>query len=288
SLPSKESLRCLCRCPDRNCEDPAADPRLSRHRHRGGPLRRLAEPLEARLDRGPSVRGRVAHPTHSRDRVVSEPTTAANRSFRLAAPRLVRRGRGGGRADRLLLRARADDRFELRAALEQRGLVHDPLRIRVPRGARPSQRRAPGGPVRHLARLAPPRRERGRHVLRPVLLCLPDDRGDADGSDPADIGPVGHLGRLLLLPERDPQRSSGRRRGPDGRVPRGLLPLSRANGDAGRRRNVETRSLGWSGFAVTPTTPEEAPFARLADLTPKLEATTKRLEKRALLAAFLR
>ncbi|TLZ93094.1 MAG: ATP-dependent DNA ligase, partial [Methanobacteriota archaeon] len=102
------------------------------------------------------------------------------------------------------------------------------------------------------------------------------------------MGPVGHLGRLLLLPERDPQRSSGRRRGPDGRVPRGLLPLSRANGDAGRRRNVETRSLGWSGFAVTPTTPEETPFARLADLTTKLEATTKRLEKRALLAAFLR
>ena len=39
---------------------------------------------------------------------------------------------------------------------------------------------------------------------------------------------------------------------------------------------------------MTPTTPEETPFARLADLTTKLEATTKRLEKRALLAAFLR
>src|SRR5207248_113209 len=70
--------------------------------------------------------------------------------------------------------------------------------------------------------------------------------------------------------------------------PRGLLPLSRAHGDAGRRRNVETRGLGWSGFAVTPTTQEETPFARLAELTTKLEATTKRLEKRALLAAFLR
>src|SRR5438552_4145314 len=266
SLPSKESLRCLCRCPDRNCEERAADPRLCRRRHRGGRHRRLAERLEARLDRGPSVRRRVAHPTHARDRVVAELATAANRSFRLAAPRLVRRGRGGGRADRLLLRARADDRFELRAALEQRGLVHDPLRIRVPRGARdtpgiprprrdrgrrvpgddaaslrrrpvpgipdrqrdarrrggllgdeqhrqrrplaphpdlpppggpadlrhrllrgarPSQRRAPGGPVRHLARLAPPRRERGRHVLRPVLLCLPDDRGDADADSRA-------------------------------------------------------------------------------------------------------
>src|SRR5439155_585492 len=63
---------------------------------------------------------------------------------------------------------------------------------------------------------------------------------------------------------------------------------SRASGDAGRSRNVETRALGWSGFAVTPTTQEETPFARLADLTTKLEATTKRLEKRALLAAFLR
>src|SRR5439155_740406 len=252
------SLRCLCRCPDRNCEDPAADPRLSRHRHRGRPLRRLAEPLEARLDRGPSVRRRVAHPTHPRDRVVAEPATAADRSLRLAAPRLVRRGRGGGRADRLLLRARADDRFELRAALEQRGLVHDPLRIRVPWGARDT----PGIPR--------PRRDRGRRVpgddaaslRRRSVPGIPDCQPDA-------------LGRVLLLPERDPQRSSGRRRGPDGRVPRGFLSLSRANGDAGRRRNVETRGLGWSGFAVTPTTPEETPFARLADLTTKLAATTK-------------
>jgi len=39
---------------------------------------------------------------------------------------------------------------------------------------------------------------------------------------------------------------------------------------------------------VTPTTPDETPFARLADLTRKLEATPKRLEKRALLAEFLR
>src|SRR5439155_648345 len=60
------------------------------------------------------------------------------------------------------------------------------------------------------------------------------------------------------------------------------------NGDAGRRRNVETRGLGWSGFAVTPTTQEATPFARLVDLTTKLEATSKSLEKRALLAAFLK
>ena len=39
---------------------------------------------------------------------------------------------------------------------------------------------------------------------------------------------------------------------------------------------------------MTPTTPEETPFARLAELTTKLEATTKRLGKRALLAAFLK
>ena len=39
---------------------------------------------------------------------------------------------------------------------------------------------------------------------------------------------------------------------------------------------------------MTPTNPDETPFARLAELTQKLEATTKRLEKRALLAAFLR
>src|SRR5207253_9886752 len=84
------------------------------------------------------------------------------------------------------------------------------------------------------------------------------------------------------------QRSSGRRRRPHGRVRCGVLPLSRANWVAGRSRNVETRGLGWSGFAVTPTTPEETPFARLADLTTKLAATTKRLERRALLAAFLR
>jgi DNA ligase-1 len=39
---------------------------------------------------------------------------------------------------------------------------------------------------------------------------------------------------------------------------------------------------------VTPTTPDETPFDRLAELTQRLESTTKRLEKRALLAAFLR
>lgn len=40
--------------------------------------------------------------------------------------------------------------------------------------------------------------------------------------------------------------------------------------------------------AVTLTPPEQTPFARLTELTQRLEATTKRLEKRALLAAFLR
>lgn len=39
---------------------------------------------------------------------------------------------------------------------------------------------------------------------------------------------------------------------------------------------------------MTPTTSEPTPFAHLAELTQRLEATTKRLEKRALLAAFLR
>src|SRR5207302_8967539 len=55
-----------------------------------------------------------------------------------------------------------------------------------------------------------------------------------------------------------------------------------------RRRNLETRRVGWSRFTVTPTTADETSFARLAELTRQLEATTKRLEKRALLAAFLR
>ncbi len=39
---------------------------------------------------------------------------------------------------------------------------------------------------------------------------------------------------------------------------------------------------------MTPTTADETSFARLAELTRQIEATTKRLEKRALLAAFLR
>ena len=39
---------------------------------------------------------------------------------------------------------------------------------------------------------------------------------------------------------------------------------------------------------MTPTTTDETPFLRLAELTEALEATTKRLEKRSLLAAFLR
>ncbi|HEX9340656.1 MAG TPA: ATP-dependent DNA ligase [Thermoplasmata archaeon] len=39
---------------------------------------------------------------------------------------------------------------------------------------------------------------------------------------------------------------------------------------------------------MTPTTSDETPFARLAELARKLEATPKRLEKRALLAEFLR
>lgn len=39
---------------------------------------------------------------------------------------------------------------------------------------------------------------------------------------------------------------------------------------------------------MIPTTPDETPFAQLAELTQKLEATTKRLEKRSLIAAFLR
>ena len=39
---------------------------------------------------------------------------------------------------------------------------------------------------------------------------------------------------------------------------------------------------------MTPTTPDDTPFARIAELTQQLEATTKRLKKRALLAAFLR
>ena len=39
---------------------------------------------------------------------------------------------------------------------------------------------------------------------------------------------------------------------------------------------------------MTPTTADDTSFARLAELTQRLEATTKRLEKRALLTAFLR
>jgi len=39
---------------------------------------------------------------------------------------------------------------------------------------------------------------------------------------------------------------------------------------------------------VTPTPPADTPYARIAELTGRLESTSKRLEKRALLAAFLR
>src|SRR5205823_13298503 len=90
----------------------------------------------------------------------------------------------------------------------------------------------------------------------------------------------------LPPPERELERGPDPGRRAHGRVPRRLLLVPSAGPGGGR--NVETVRVGWSGFTVTPTTQDETPFLRLADLTEKLEGTTKRLEKRALLAAFLR
>src|SRR5207245_9121482 len=92
----------------------------------------------------------------------------------------------------------------------------------------------------------------------------------------------------LRIPDGDAERGPSARRRPHGRLPHRVLHPARADGGEGRRRNLETRRFGWSGFAVTPTTADDTSFARLAELTQQLEATTKRLEKRALLAAFLR
>src|SRR2546421_3328206 len=92
----------------------------------------------------------------------------------------------------------------------------------------------------------------------------------------------------LRIPDGDAERGPSARRRPHGRLPHRFLHPPRADGGEGRRRTLVTRRFGWSGFPVTPTTADDTSFARLAELTQQLEATTKRLEKRALLAAFLR
>ncbi|TLZ84612.1 MAG: hypothetical protein E6K05_02225, partial [Methanobacteriota archaeon] len=99
---------------------------------------------------------------------------------------------------------------------------------------------------------------------------------------------VGHPGRPVSLPERDAERHSDPGRGAHGRSPSRVLHVPRTVEDRSRGRNLETERVGWSRFTVTSPIPDETPFARLAELTARLEATSKRLEKRALLAAFLK
>src|SRR5256712_616354 len=149
---------------------------------------------------------------------------------------------------------------------------------------------------RHLARspagcpagAGPALPERGGNFLLPFLLRLPDDRGNAPGCGPPVVGLVGNPRGPLRLPDGDPESGPGARRGPHGRLADRALHSPRPGGGKVRRRNLETRRVGWSRSTVTPTTADETSFARLAELTRQLEATTKRLEKRALLAAFLR
>src|SRR2546422_8152732 len=144
------------------------------------------------------------------------------------------------------------------------------------------------GPFRCPAGAGPPLPERHGNLLRSLLLRVSDDRSDAYGGRPAVVRPVGDSRRPLRVSDGDPEPGPGGRRGAHGRLPDRILHPPRADGGQGRRRNLETRRVGWSGFAVTPPTGDDTSFARLAELTQQLEATTKRLEKRALLAAFLR
>src|SRR5437899_1670654 len=159
------------------------------------------------------------------------------------------------------------------------------------RGVRRDRRRhwhLARGPSRCPSSAGPPLSQRGGNLLRPFLLCISDHRSDADGSRPPVLRPVGDPRCPLRVPDGDPEPGPSARRRPHGRLPHRVLHSPRADGGEGWRRNLETRSVGWSGFAVTPTTADDTSFARLAELTQRLEATTKRLEKRALLAAFLR
>src|SRR2546425_1020209 len=168
-----------------------------------------------------------------------------------------------------------------------------------PRGPAPDRRRGVRWDRRlhrHLARgpagcpagAGPALPERGGNFLCPFLLRIPDDRSDAHGCRPPVVGLVGSPRGPLRLPDGDPESGPSARRGPHGRLADRFLHSPRPGGDEVRRRNLETRRVGWSRFTVTPTTADETSFARLAELTRQLEATTKRLEKRALLAAFLR
>src|SRR3989449_478117 len=168
-----------------------------------------------------------------------------------------------------------------------------------PRGPAPDRRRGVRWDRRlhrHLARgpagcpagAGPALPERGGNFLCPFLLRIPDDRSDAHGCRPPVVGLVGSPRGPLRLPDGDPESGPSARRGPHGRLADRFLHSPRPGGDEVRRRNLETRRVGWSRFTVTPTTADETSFARLAELTRKLEATTKRLEKRALLATFLR
>src|SRR3989442_9814671 len=148
---------------------------------------------------------------------------------------------------------------------------------------------------RHLARdpsgrpagAGPPLPECGGNLLCSFLLRVSDNRSYAHGCRPPVVRPVGDPRRPLRIPDGDAERGPSARRRPHGRLPHRVLHPARADGGEGRRRNLETRRFGWSGFAVTPTTADDTSFARLAELTQQLEATTKRLEKRALLAAAL-
>src|SRR5881296_516192 len=163
-----------------------------------------------------------------------------------------------------------------------------PDRRRGVRWDRRLHRHLARGPAGCPAGAGPALPERGGNFLCPFLLRIPDDRSDAHGCRPPVVGLVGSPRGPLRLPDGDPESGPSARRGPHGRLADRFLHSPRPGGDEVRRRNLETRRVGWSRFTVTPTTADETSFARLAELTRQLEATTKRLEKRALLAAFLR
>src|SRR2546427_306333 len=114
---------------------------------------------------------------------------------------------------------------------------------------------------RHLARspagcpagAGPALPERGGNFLCPFLLRIPDDRGNAHGCGPPVVGLVGNPRGPLRLPDGDPESGPGARRGPHGRLADRALHSPRPSGGKVRRRNLETRRVGWSRFTVAQT-----------------------------------
>src|SRR2546428_113912 len=232
-----------------------ADAGLSRHHRGGGSLRDLAHPFQTGVERALAARDRVPDPGDSGSRAPSVHSPCSVPTRGLETHRPVRRHRSRRRAVDLFLRARTHD------------------------GRGPAGCPAGAGPALP---------ERGGNFLCSFLLCIPDDRSDAHGCRPPVVGLVGNPRGPLRLPDGDPESGPGARRGPHGRIADRVLHSPRPGGDEVRRRNLETRRVGWSRFTVTPTTADETSFARLPELTRQLEATTKRLEKRALPPALPR